>query len=131
MGKIEENLIKLYADPFDPQPIPLHLQVTNELSMCISDLICDDKKEDLTNIVPKLFAVSTRSNLKKDKSQMISTTIAIISITKPQESRNNAMTRMLMLMICKLSPLPHVQHVKRTTIIPTLGLFAHHSEKSS
>lgn len=79
VGKIEENLIKLYADPFDPQPIPLHLQVTYELGMYISDLIPDDKKEDLTNAVPKLFAVSTRPNKKNDKS--------------PKERYNNRNTR--------------------------------------
>ena len=61
--KIETKMDSLYADPSDPQPIPPHLQVTNDLGMYITDLIPDDKKEDLTNKnIPKLFAVNTRSN---------------------------------------------------------------------
>ena len=61
--KIETKMDSLYADPSDPQPILPHLQVTNDLGMYITDLIPDDKKEDLTNKnIPKLFAVNTRSN---------------------------------------------------------------------
>jgi hypothetical protein len=60
--KIETKIDCLYADSLDLQPLPLHLQVTNDLGMYITDLIPDDKKEDLTNSnVPKLFAVNTRS----------------------------------------------------------------------
>jgi hypothetical protein len=67
IAKIDSKLDQLYADPFDPQPIPKHLRVTNELGMYITDLIPDDKKEDLTNNVAKLFAVQTRSNRKKER----------------------------------------------------------------
>ena len=61
--KIATKIDSLFADPSDPQPIPPHLQVTNNLGMYITDLIPDDKKEDLTNTnIPKVFAVNTRSN---------------------------------------------------------------------
>jgi hypothetical protein len=56
--KIEKKINSLYADTLDPQPLSLHLQVTNDLRMYITNLIPNDKKDDLTNRnVPKLFAV--------------------------------------------------------------------------
>jgi hypothetical protein len=63
--KIEAKLDQLYADPNDPQDIPIHLKVTNDLGMYITDLIPDDKTEDLTNNIPKIHAVNTRSRTRE------------------------------------------------------------------
>jgi hypothetical protein len=64
--KIETIVDKLYADPFKPSPFPPQLQLSNELGMYITDLIPDDKKEDLTNNVPTIHAL-TRSQYKNRK----------------------------------------------------------------
>jgi hypothetical protein len=61
LSKIDTMLIRLYADPTAPQKLPPQLRVTNELGMYITDLIPDEQKEDLSNRVPKIMAVSTRS----------------------------------------------------------------------
>ena len=56
--KIEEKLDTIYADPHDPKDFPTYLQLTSKLGMYITDLIPDEKKEDLTNNVPKIHAVT-------------------------------------------------------------------------
>ena len=56
--KIETSVDKLYADPLHPTPFPTQLKLSNELGMYITDLIPDDKKEDLTNTVPKIHAMT-------------------------------------------------------------------------
>ena len=63
-SKIEEKLDTIYADPHDPKEFPTYLELTSKLGMYITDLIPDEKKEDLTNNVPKIHAL-TRSNYKK------------------------------------------------------------------
>ena len=69
LSKIGTKLDRLYADPTDPLPIPPHLHVTNDLGLYITDLIPDAKKEDLSNNVPHLFAMQTRSGNKYSTSR--------------------------------------------------------------
>ena len=57
-SKIEEKLDTIYADPHDPKEFPNYLQLTSKLGMYITDLIPDEKKEDLTNNVPKIHALT-------------------------------------------------------------------------
>ncbi len=64
IDKIETKLVQLYSDPHDPQAIPSHLKVTSDLGIYITDLIPDNKTEDLTNNVPKLHAMNTRSKYR-------------------------------------------------------------------
>ena len=70
LHKIESSIDKLYADPFHPLPFPPQLQLSNELGMYITDLIPDDKKEDLTNTTPIIHAMTRskyRSRQQDDK----------------------------------------------------------------
>ena len=57
-SKIEEKLDTIYADPHEPKEFPNHLKLTSKLGMYITDLIPDEKKEDLTNNVPKIHAIT-------------------------------------------------------------------------
>jgi hypothetical protein len=67
LHKIETMVDKLYADPFNPIPFPPHLQLSNELGMYITDLIPDDKKEDLTNNIPTIHALTRSQYRNKTK----------------------------------------------------------------
>ena len=65
-SKIEEKLDTIYADPHEPKEFPNYLKLTSKLGMYITDLIPDEKKEDLTNNVPKIHAL-TRFQQRKQQ----------------------------------------------------------------
>ena len=68
-SKIEEKLDTIYADPHNPKDFPEYLKLNSKLGMYITDLIPDDKKEDLTNNVPKIHALTRFQNRKQYNNQ--------------------------------------------------------------
>jgi hypothetical protein len=66
ISKIEATVDKLYADPLHPLPFPPQLTLTSDLGIYITDLIPDDKKEDLTNTLPQIHAMTRHQYKKRD-----------------------------------------------------------------
>jgi Zn ribbon nucleic-acid-binding protein len=65
--KIETMLDKIYANPLQPDAFPNQLLLTDRLGLYITDLIPDTRKEDLTNNVPTLHALTRSKSAQKSR----------------------------------------------------------------